>query len=86
MHPTDRWIETLWLRLAEEAAGHSGDVVIRLLREASNEIWDAGLDAEFAQLEADDLSDKASAFDITWMTTLLLKIIKTPTRKARKAQ
>lgn len=85
MHPADRWIERLWSRLEMESANHSGDVVVRLLREASNEIWDAGLDAEFAELEADDLSEKAPAFDITWMTTLLLKIIKAPVRDKRKA-
>jgi hypothetical protein len=81
---SERWVEELWAKIATQAASHSGDVVVRLLREASSEVWDAGLDAAFEQMEADDLIEKAPAFDITWLSILLLKIAKEPERKTLK--
>lgn len=89
---SNSWLESLWTMAEREAATLKGKQILKALRDASEEVWAAGLDHEFVKTMLPDLADfedRALAFDITWMGVFVEKLSVAnepdPIKRARKA-
>lgn len=67
--------ESLWKIIEQESARLAGAHVSKLLAQASDEVWQAGVDALYDRLTQSVPSDELSgAFDLMWMTAFLVKL------------
>jgi hypothetical protein len=66
--------DQLWDRFHEQAAGMNGADVVDALRQAGEEIWAVGIDATYSSMRHQDDESLGNAFDITWLTVVLIKL------------
>jgi hypothetical protein len=73
---SEAWRAVLIGKLKESAAGRDGRDVIEALEAVSEQIWNAGLDHDFKRLPIteEDFAGDATAFDIGWLTLLLIQL------------
>ena len=66
---------SLWETLAKNATGLTGLQVVRALREVSDDIYHAGIDAAYTTTKVRDPQNLADAWDLTWLTALSVKLL-----------
>jgi hypothetical protein len=66
---------SLWKTLAKNAKHLTGLQVVQALREISDDIYHAGIDAAYTTTKARDPQNLADAWDLTWLTALNVELL-----------
>ena len=68
--------EKLWNLFAETARGMDGSDVVLALKQAGEEIWAAGIDSAYTDMNAQTQEGEGAgnAFDVTWLTVVCIKL------------
>ena len=74
--PVSPFREKLWKRFRELARGIDGAAVVVALKQAGEEIWAAGIDETYSDMNiaAQENPELGNAFDITWLTVVCIKL------------
>lgn len=69
----NKFREELWKLFRENSKGLRPEDVVDALYEASEEVWDAGLDRAYERIgKTSEVA--ATAFDFTWLTAVSIKL------------
>jgi hypothetical protein len=74
---------SLWNALAKNAGHLSGSQVVQALRDVSDDIYHAGVDAAYTRTRVQDPQNLADAWDLTWLTALNIKLLHLERSKTR---
>lgn len=74
-YPRNAWVEKLWKEAEELASLLDGKEVVRALAEASDKVWEAGLDHALMRTRA-PLEEAGVGHDISWLTVFVLELWK----------
>lgn len=76
LDPVSPFRDKLWERFRELAGGIDGADVVVALKQAGEEIWAAGIDDTYTNMNtaAQKNPELGNAFDIAWLTVVCIKL------------
>jgi hypothetical protein len=74
---------SLWNAVAKNAGHLTGPQVVQALRDVSDDIYHAGVDAAYTRTKVQDPQNLADAWDLTWLTALNVKLLHLQKSKTR---